>query len=542
MQCKQKTDGFTLWTKFPHALHSSMPPCPHALFYPTFSYFYQSKYSVLNPLKKLAGQTLVYGMGTIVPRLLNYFLLTPFYTRVFVTGEYGVITELYAYMAFLLVLLTYGMETAFFRFAEKEPDPKKVFSTSLISLLFSSSLFILLVVLFDQPIADLIQYSNHPEYITMFSIIVALDAFTAIPFAYLRKMNRPLRFSIIKIVNVLVNVGLNFFFLWLAPKMLVHNPDSWVNLVYDPSIGVGYAFIANLVSSGIMLLMLMPDILRIKLVLDRDLLRRMLRYAFPLLIVGLAGMVNEVADKIIFKFLLVVPAGIADPEAYAMGQLGIYGAAYKLSVLMTLFIQMFRYAAEPFFFAQKKEDNARQVYADVMKYFIIFGLFIFLGVTLFADVVKYFIGPDYWEGLFILPIVLMANLLLGITFNLSIWYKLNDMTRFGAYIALAGAAVTIILNVLLVPRFSYLGSALGHLSAYILMVILSYYWGQKYYRIEYQLGRIGFYTVLALALFIFGYYLPLGDSILKLGINFVLFMVFTSVVFFKEKREFKAVF
>jgi O-antigen/teichoic acid export membrane protein len=434
------------------------------------------------------------------------------------------------------------METAFFRFAEKEPDPKKVFSTSVVSLLFTSSIFVALVVIFRQPVASLIQYGDHPEYITMFAIIVALDAFTAIPFAYLRKRNKALRFSIIKIVNVLVNVGLNFFFLWFAPKMVAQNPESWASIVYDPSIGVGYAFIANLVSSGIMLLMLMPDILRIKLVLDKELLLRMLRYAFPLLIVGLAGMVNEVADKIIFKYLLVVPPGEPDPEAYAMGQLGIYGAAYKLSVLMTLFIQMFRYAAEPFFFAQKKEDNAKQVYADVMKYFILFGLFIFLGVTLFVDIVKYFIGPDYWEGLFILPIVLFANLLLGITFNLSIWYKLNDMTRYGAYIGLSGAAVTILMNVLLVPRFSYLGAALGHLSAYILMVLLSYYWGQKFYRIEYQLGRIGFYTVLAVTLFLIGYFMPVEGKALSLGINIILLMVFLLIVVYKERREFKAVF
>jgi O-antigen/teichoic acid export membrane protein len=481
-------------------------------------------------------------MGTIVPRLLNYFLLTPFYTRIFITGEYGVITELYAYMAFLLVLLTYGMETAFFRFAEKEPDPKKVFSSSLFSLLVSSSLFAIMVVIFAQPLAGFIKYGDHPEYIRMFAIIVALDAFTAIPFAYLRHKNKALRFSVIKIINVVMNVALNFFFLWIAPKMLAHNPDSWVRLVYDPSIGVGYAFIANLASSGVTLLLLLPDIFSVKPILDKALLRRMLLYAFPLLIVGLAGMVNEVADKIIFKYLLVVPPGEPNPEAYAMGQLGIYGAAYKLSVLMTLFIQMFRYAAEPFFFAQRKEENAKQVYADVMKYFILFGLFIFLGVTLFADLVRYFIGPGYWEGLFILPIVLLANLLLGITFNLSIWYKLNDMTRFGAYIGLSGAAVTILMNVLLVPRFSYLGAALGHLSAYILMVLLSYYWGQKYYRISYQMRRIGFYTLLSVVLFLISFFMPVESGALSLLINFVLLMIFMVTVFYKERREFKAVF
>ena len=496
----------------------------------------------MNPLKKLAGQTLVYGMGTIVPRLLNYFLLTPFYTRIFIEGEYGIITELYAYMAFLLVLLTYGMETTFFRFAEKEPDQKRVFSTSVVSLFFSSSLFFILVVVFAGPIAGLIKYGEHPEYIVMFSAIIALDAFTAIPFAYLRKKNKAMRFSILKIINVVVNLALNFFFLWIAPKIYAQHPDSWIRLVYDPSIGVGYAFICNLASSAITLLLLIPDIFSIRLKVDWNLLKRMLVYTFPLLIVGIAGMVNEVADKIIFKYLLIVPAGVPDPETYAMGQLGIYGAAYKLSVLMTLFIQMFRYAAEPFFFAQVKEENARQVYADVMKYFILFGLFIFLGVTLFADVVKYFIGPRYWEGLYVLPIVLMANLLLGIVFNLSIWYKLNDMTRFGAYIGLSGAAVTILMNVLLVPRFSYLGAAIGHLSAYILMVLLSYYWGQKYYRINYQLRRIGFYALLSVGLFLISYFTPVEKKALSLGINFILMMVFVIIVFFKEKKDFKIAF
>jgi O-antigen/teichoic acid export membrane protein len=496
----------------------------------------------LNPLKKLAGQTLVYGMGTIVPRLLNYFLLTPFYTRVFLTGEYGVITELYAYMAFLLVLLTYGMETTFFRYAESEPEPKKVFSTSLFSLLVTSSFFVMLVLLFAQPIANSIQYGDHKDYIIMFSIIVAMDAFTAIPFANLRYKNKALKFSVLKIINVITNVGLNFFFLWLCPRILAHNPDSWINMVYDPSIGVGYAFIANLVSSSITLLLLVPDMLGVKMTVDKALLKRMLRYSFPLLIVGLAGMVNEVSDKIIFKYLLIVPHGTQDPEAYTMGQLGIYGAAYKLSVLMTLFIQMFRYAAEPFFFAEVKEADAKKIYAEVMKYFILFGLVIFLGVTLYADVVKYFLGPSYWEGLYILPIVLAANLLLGISFNLSIWYKLNDMTRFGAYISLAGAAVTILMNVLLVPYYSYLGASVGRLLAYVLMVTLSFILGQKYYPIKYQLGRIGFYALLTLVLFVIGYYIPVHNKILSIGINTVLFGIFLVVVYYKERKEFKEVF
>jgi O-antigen/teichoic acid export membrane protein len=495
----------------------------------------------MNPLKKLAGQTAVYGMGTIVPRLLNYFLLTPFYTRIFLQGEYGVITELYAYMAFLLVLLTYGMETTFFRFAEKEPDPKKVFSTTLFSLLVTSSFFVLLILLFAQPIATALKYPGNKEYIILFSLIVAIDAFSAIPFVYLRQQNKAFRFSVLKIINVLVNVSLNFFFLWLCPRILLDNPDSWVRLVYDENIGVGYAFIANLVASGITLLLLTPEILRLHLRIDMQLLRRMLSYAFPLLIVGLAGMVNEVSDKIMFKFLLIVPEGIESPKAYAEAQLGIYGASYKLAVLMTLFIQMFRFAAEPFFFSQAKESNARAVYADVMKYFIIFGLFIFLGVMFFLDTVKYFIGPDFWEGLFIVPLVLLANLLMGIAFNLSMWYKLNDMTRFGAYIALVGAAVTILLNVLLVPRFSYLGAAWGHLGTYFVMVILSYYWGQKYYPINYPLGRISFYFLFAIALFLVSYFMPVENTWIMRGVNALLLLVFVTVAWMLERKSLRSV-
>lgn len=491
----------------------------------------------MNPLKKLAGQTAVYGMGTIVPRLLNYFLLTPFYTRIFVPGEYGVFTELYAYMAFLLVLLTYGMETTFFRFADKDPDTKKVFSTTLFSLFITSAIFLVLMVLFAQPVASAIRYPGHKEYIILFSFIVAIDAFSSIPFVYLRQQNKAFRFSMLKIINVLVNVGLNLFFLWLCPRMLAQNPDSWVGMIYDENIGVGYAFIANLIASAVTLLLLLPEISKIRPRIDYVLLRRMLSYTFPLLIVGLAGMVNEVADKIIFKFLLVVPAGIEDPHAYAEAQLGIYGASYKLAVLMTLFIQMFRFAAEPFFFTQARELNAKAVYAEVMKYFILFGLFIFLGVMFYLDVVKYFIGPKFWEGLYIVPLVLLANLFMGIAFNLSMWYKLNDMTRFGAYIALIGAAVTIILNILLVPRFSYLGAAWGHLGAYFVMVVVSYFWGQRFYHIHYPLRRIGFYFLLAAVLLLISHFMPVSNQWIMYGINFILLLVFVLAGILLERKS-----
>ena len=483
------------------------------------------------------GQTAVYGMGTIVPRVLNYFLLTPFYTRIFLPSEYGTITELYAYVAFLLVLLTYGMETAFFRFAQKDDNPEKVFSTALFSLFVTSASFIILILFLTQPIADALKYPDNKDYIIYFSMIVAMDAFTAIPFAYLRQKNKALRFSILKIINVLVNIGLNFFLLWYCPHVLKANPDSWISSFYSTGYGVGYAFIANLIASVITLILLIPDIYRLKPIIDFKLLRKMLSYAFPLLLVGVAGMINEVSDKIIFKYLVHIPAGLEYPEQYVMKQLGIYGAAYKLAVLMTLFIQMFRYAAEPFFFAQAKEDNAKQVYADVLKYFVIFGLFIFLGVMLFIGTVKYFIGPDFREGLFIVPIVLMANLLLGITYTLSFWYKLNDLTRYGAYIAIVGASLTILLNILLVPSMSYLGATWGRFTAYFVMVLLSYFWGQKFFPIKYELRRIGFYFLLAIGLFLISRYIDLTNTILRIGFHLVLLSIYVGTAYFLERKK-----
>ncbi|MCD4746845.1 MAG: oligosaccharide flippase family protein [Bacteroidales bacterium] len=485
----------------------------------------------MNPLKQLAGQTAVYGMGTIVPRMLNYLLLTPFYTRIFQLGQYGVVTELYAYVAFLMVLLTYGMETAFFRFAETEKNTARVYSTSLISLFTTSIFFIIVVLIFSQPIADLIQYSSNKEYVTYFALIVGIDAICAIPFARLRQQNKASRFAIIKIINVSVNIGFNFFFLWLCPILIANNPESFVNIIYSEDIGVGYAFISNLIATVITLILLIPDIYKIKLIIDRDLLKRMLKYAFPLLIVGLAGMINEVSDKVFLKYLLPFPET-------AMQQLGIYGANFKLAILMTLFIQMFRFAAEPFFFAQAKERNSKKVYADVMKYFVIFGLIIFLGVMLYIDIVKYFIGKEFREGLNIVPIVLLANLFLGIFFNLSIWYKLNNITRYGAYIALLGAFITVLLNVIFIPVIGYLGSALAHFACYFTMMVVSFFLGRKFFPINYNLKAIFGYFSLALTLYYISTLLHIESQTYHLLINTILMLIFLSIVFFIEKPNF----
>jgi len=491
----------------------------------------------LDPLKKLAGQTAVYGLGTIVPRLLNY-LLVPLYTRLFLGDEYGIITELYAYIAFFFVLLLYGMETSFFRHAEKSNNPGKIFSTSLLSVFLTSFSFIILVVVFVEPISVLIKYQDYKDLIIYSALIIGIDAFTAIQFAYLRQQNKSLKFSLIRIVTVSVNVGLNLYFIWFCDVLYKSNPNSPFLIFYNPDIRIGYVFISNVVASLLAVVLLSPQLLKTRMVLDLKLLRKMLIYAFPLLIVGFAGMINEVSDKIIFKYLAKVPQGVDDPDTYILGQLGIYGANYKLAVLMTLFIQMFRYAAEPFFFSQAKESNANQVYADVMKYFVIFGLLIFLGITLFIDFFKYFIGPEFWEGLFIVPIVLLANLFLGIFFNLSVWYKINDITKYGAMIAIIGSTITIVMNLLLVPKMGYVGAAWGHFACYLTMVIISFFWGRKHYPVNYDLRIIVIYILIALTVFGVSFIIQVQNPVYKTLINIILIVIFVGIVYFKEKSRF----
>ncbi|MBP8994525.1 MAG: oligosaccharide flippase family protein, partial [Bacteroidales bacterium] len=376
-------------------------------------------------LKKLAGQTVIYGFSSVLGRLLNY-LLVPLYTRLFLPEVYGIVTELYAYVTFLLILLTYGMETGLFRFGNDKQNFNKVYSSILFSLTVTSSVFIIIVLVFLEPIASAMQYSEHPEYILWMALIVALDAFTSIPFARLRLENKAWKFAIIKLINICTNIGFNLFFLIYCPKLLNSNPDSFILNIYSPNIGVGYVFISNLLANIITLIILLPEIFNVKIKVDFKLLKTILKYSLPLLVAGFAGMINETLDRVMLKHL--VPE-----ELNPMAQLGIYGANYKLAVLMTLFIQMFRYAAEPFFFQNKNESNARQLYAKATKYFIIFGLMIFLGVMFYIDIIKYFISPNYHEGLKVVPLLLIANLFLGIFFNFSIWYKLNDMTKYGAW-------------------------------------------------------------------------------------------------------------
>ncbi|MCK5067669.1 MAG: oligosaccharide flippase family protein [Bacteroidales bacterium] len=441
-----------------------------------------------NPIKQLFGQTAVYGLGIVLPRLLNYLLLTPFYTRVFEKASYGVITELYAYVVFLLVILTYGMETGYFRFASNSEKKEKVYSTVLGSLFATSLLFIIAMQVWSGPVSNAIGYDRHPEYIKWLAFIVGIDAFTSIPFARIRLLNRPVKYALIRLVEVSVNIGLNLFFLFYCPR---HTDSELVSVIYNESIGVGYVLISNLIASSLKLLLLLPEIAAaFRSTFDRSMLKEVLRYSYPLLIAGLAGTVNEALDRILLKHLI-------SPEQNPMEQLGIYGANYKLAVLMTLFVQMFRYAAEPFFFSKSEDKNARKLYADVMTFFVVAGLFIFLLVTLYLDYFILFIGSGFREGVHIVPVVLAANLVMGIFFNLSIWYKISNKTHFGAIFVLVGAAITIVVNLLFIPRYGYVASAWAHLLCYSTMVALSYAWSKKHFPIPYRTGRIVAYIALA---------------------------------------------
>ncbi len=485
-------------------------------------------------IRKLAGQTAIYGLSSIVGRLLNYFLV-PLYTRVFLPAEYGVVTEFYAYVSFLIIVFTYGMETTFFRFNESELDKEKVFSTALISLLFSSALLALNCFFGSSALASMLRYPGHAEYVVWFGLILACDAVTSIPFARLRAQGKPGRFAFLKFINILLNVALNLFFL-LACPFFFKQEQGWLHdfvlQFYNPSFGIGYIFISNLLASVLTLLLLLPSFKGIGAGFDKVLWRRMMLYSLPLLVAGLAGMINETMDRILLKYLL--------PPDTALEQVGIYGACYKLSILMTLFIQMFRYAAEPFFFKQAKEDNARQVYADVMTYFVLACSFIFLGIMLYIDVVKFFIGPNYYPGLKVVPILLLANLCLGVFFNLSIWYKLSGKTSYGAWFAVFGAALTLLLNAWWIPLFGYMGSAWATLVCYASMMLVSFYVGQKNYPVPYQMRRILLYLGVALGLYFIAVFMRslMGNSLLPLlAFNTCLMGLFVGLVIWKEKAK-----
>ena len=479
----------------------------------------------MEEVRKLAGQTLIYGFGTIVPRFLNYGILTFFYTRVFDKAEYGVVTELYAWMVLLLIVLTYGMETGFFRFSQKREENEKVYSTALISLFITSLIFVFLVFVFIKPVSAVLNYSNNHDYIKMFAGIVAIDAFCAIPFARLRKENRPMIFSFVKIMNVIITILVVIFLLKIAPE-IYENSYGWFKKVYDPDYGVGYVFLANLIGSSCTLVMLVPFIFNTRFIFYKPIWIKMVKYSFPLLIAGLSGSINDTLDKVILRRIVGEDSGLQT--------VGEYGAGYKIAVLMALFIQMFRFAAEPFFFERAKHDDAKETYAYIMKYFVIIMLIVYLVINLYISGIQYFIGSNFREAIVVVPIVSMAYLLYGIYVNHSIWYKLNDLTRFGIYITLIGAAITVVINLTLIPVYGYMASAWAHVASYGAMIILSFVFAERRYKVDYKMKKLIPYFIIAISMVLFARFFNYYNLITELFVNTIFIVLF---IFYAQYKD-----
>ncbi len=446
-------------------------------------------------IKSLAKDTAVYGLSSIIGRFLNWCLV-PLYTVMFPAAEYGIVTYIYSVVALVMIVLIYGMETGFFRFAnhDRYKDPMEVYSTSLISLAISSSAFIIVVCGFLRPISAWLDVPRHENFILMMAVAVAVDAFTALPFSYLRYAKRPMRFAALKLINIGLNIGLNIFFILICPWIWRQAP-GWIAWFYDPDFGIGYIFLANLITSLLNLVLLIPELRGFPYRFNSRLWREMIAYSAPLLVLGVAGIMNQTIDKILFPHIF-------PDKAEAMSQLGIYGANYKIAIVMVMFTQAFRFAYEPFIFAKSKDkgEDKLQSYRDAMKWFVIFSMIIFLGVMFYLDIIRHFISSAYFSGLKVVPIVMIAEFFFGVFFNLSLWYKLTDKTVWGMWFSLFGLGVTLGLNFLLVPRWGYMGCAWAAFGCYGAMMVASYIVGRIKYPIGYDVKRLAFYFFTAIAL------------------------------------------
>lgn len=480
-------------------------------------------------IKQLLSQTAIYGLSSVLGRVLN-FLLVPLYTGVFDKEEYGQVTILYAYVAIFNVFLSYGMETSFFNFINKK-DNKNVFSTAFVSLLATSLGFLAFAITFNKSIASLIDFQEHPQYINYLVWILVFDAITVIPFAQLRYLNKAFRYAIIKLTNIGITIGLNLLLLLVIPSLISKGYSFGSLDFYLEAPGISVIFLSNLVASAITIIMITPTFIKTKWSFDKILWKKMLHYGWPILIGGTAGIINEAMDRPMLQWLL--------PEDIAMGEIGIYGANYKIAIFMTLFIQAFRMGVEPFFFAKAKDKDARETYAFVMNYFVAIMSVIFLFLMVNLDVFKHFIrNEEMWVGIKVVPILLLANLSLGIYISLSVWYKINDKTKYGALFSIIGAIITIVMNIWLIPKIGYFGSAWATLAAYSSMMIMSYIVGQNIYRIPYNLKKITLY----LGLSIFLGFLSLNLFYGNLIIGNAFLVVYIIMLAFFESTSLKSIF
>ena len=481
----------------------------------------------MSALKNLFKNTFIYGLATVLPRVLG-IILTPLYVAGLPESDFGIYILLMASLVMGNILLTYGMETAFFRFVNKEGDKSKVQSTALTSLLITAVSFLFAAVVFREQLSAFLQYQT--AFILYAVVILFLDTLVVIPFAWYRQQERPMKYSLIKITNVAINLGLNLFFFLVLPLLSLDEGGMFGGLIFENKIH--YVFIANIAASAATFLMVSPLYFRIGLRLDLRLWKEMIVYAFPVLVAGLAFSINEVGDKWMLRYLL--PADVAESEV------GVYGAAYKLGAFMNLFITAFKLGVEPFFFSQANKKDAKQTYANITLYFAIFGSFILLFVVAYTDLIAMVLLPEksYWRALWIVPFILLANLCLGIYHNLSVWYKVTDRTRFGALISVGGAVITIGVNFLLIPVLSYKGSAIATLAAYGSMMVISYLLGRRYYPVPYNLKKIGAYMGASVFLSALSFYVFKGDVLAGTA----LLLLFLTLIYYLERTELVKIF
>ncbi|HEY5408741.1 MAG TPA: oligosaccharide flippase family protein [Ginsengibacter sp.] len=495
----------------------------------------------MSSIKKLAGQTVWYGVSSIAARFL-FYLLTPYFTLKLTVAHYGDMSILYAAIPFLNVIFTYGIETAFFRFATKEEYKKDIYNTATISILGSTLFLTSAMILSRSSIAHLLRLDNHPEFITYSAIIIALDTLSTLPFAKLRLDQRPRKYALIRISTIVLQIVIIYFLVSVCPRIAAKNPYGFIATFYKSDYGVGYIIIANLCASLFALLLLNKEFFSFKFKFNKKLWLSMIVYSLPLIIAGFGGMINETFDRIMLSWM----APVTNIEA-AKDQVAIYSACYKLSILITLFIQAFRMGAEPFFFKQAEGQNPQKVYARVMKFFVITITVMFLVVAMYIDIWKYFLSTDpvklkiYWTGLKVVPILLLANMFLGIYYNLSIWYKLNHKTIAGAYITLIGAALTLVINYIFIPHFGYMACAWATFFCYGSMMVISFVWGQKEYRIPYAWKKLCAYIIIVVLLYF------LHETIIyfvkSTAVNFIsaslLLMLYVWFILFVERKEFQ---
>lgn len=481
----------------------------------------------MGKLQSLAKDTAIYGLSSIVGRFLNY-LLVPLYTAKMSveSGNYGVVTNIYAWTAILLVLLTFGFETTFFRFASKEnSDIKSVFSMSMQVVGAICGVFLLAVFLFLPGISDTLGYASNPEFIGMMAVVVALDALQAIPFGLLRFQKKPMKFASLKLLFIGMNIAMNLFAFVALPYLATEMPDTFARY-YDPHNQAFYVFFINLLCTSLITLFFIPELRMFRFTADKALLKSMLSYSWPLLLLGIAGILNLNADKIIYTWLVPGQQGIVD--------LSIYGASVKVAAIMAMLMQAFRYAYEPFVFGNSKDKDSKELYAKAMKYFVVIAMMAFLVVMFYMDILRYIISPNYWDGLKVVPVVMAAEIFMGIYFNLSFWYKLNDETYWGAIFSFIGCAILFAVNIIFVPRYGYIACAWASFAGYFTAMLLSYFIGQKRNAINYDLKSIFAYTALFAVVYTLSVVNPIENSIARMACNTVLLIIFVGYFIKKD--------